>query len=238
MKQQTCSFFVENEALLDRLLNKLAERYPYVSILGQDCLGMRMSVSRSGISVSEDTMFTARGFVVRVHNQRGFVEYSFNEISEDELPQIISAIEELCLKAKGEDPLPTDEKLEAEYFSPYRIDPEEMGSGKIIQRLKALREACMAKYPEILDLSISFSWQKGRKLFLSKNRRLYQDILWTNGAAVAMASDGNDMKDYYKPFSGLCGAELLDEISPEALNKACEICIELLKSEPIEPGED
>ena len=84
---------------------------------------------------------------------------------------------------------------------------------------------------------LSFSWQKSRKLFISKNRCLYQEVLFSNAAAVALASDGTDLKDYYKPFSGLCGLELLDEITPEKLDDACKVCLELLKSEPIEPGE-
>ena len=49
-------------------------------------------------------------------------------------------------------------------------------------------------------------------MFLSPNRDLMDDMLFTNGSIVAMAARGEEIKDYYKGFSGLCGAELLDEM--------------------------
>ena len=237
MDKNMCVYLHKSEPLVQKLVGELGKTFPYVSVLGQDCLGMRLSVSRSGINVSEDALFTNRGFVARVHNGKGYCEYSFNEISEEKLQGIAEAIRSLADEVKGSDPLPEEEEINREYFSPYRVEPEALGSEKIVARLHALREDCLKAHPKILDLSMSCSWQKGRKLFVSNRRRLYQDILWTNASVVAMASDGTDLKNYYRPFSGLCGAELLDEITPEALDEACRVCAELLKSEPIEPGE-
>ena len=232
-----CLYLKQKEPLIQELVRALGKSFPYVSILGQDSLGMRLSVSKSGVNVSEDSLFTNRGFVARIHNGSGFCEYSFNEISEEKLEGILNAIQNLAAEVLGVDALPEDEACAQEYCSPYRIDPEALGSEAIIDRLSVLRSNCLKAHPEILDLSMSLSWQKGRKLFVSKNRRLYQDILWTNASVVAISTDGTDLKDYYRPFSGLCGAELLDEITPETLNDACHICSELLTSKSIEPGE-
>lgn len=88
----------------------------------------------------------------------------------------------------------------------------------------------------VLDAMVSVSYRKFRKLFISENRDLDQTVMWTNGAIVALALRGEEVKDAYKGFSQLGGAEILDrmeEFATEVANKA----IELLSSEQIIPGE-
>lgn len=88
----------------------------------------------------------------------------------------------------------------------------------------------------VLDAMVNVSYRKFRKLFISENRDLDQTVMWTNGAIVALALRGEEVKDAYKGFSQLGGAEILDrmeEFATEVANKA----IELLSSEQMIPGE-
>lgn len=70
----------------------LSEKYKYVSVLGTDTKGKSFRVSKTGIEVN-DSFMVERGFVVRIHNGINYSEYSFNEISEDNLDAIVKNIE-------------------------------------------------------------------------------------------------------------------------------------------------
>ncbi len=221
---------------LKRLLAELGKDFPYASVLGQDSVAMRYSVSRAGMNVSEQDWLTKRGFVLRVHNGRGFGEYAFNEIDEDSVVAVANAAREALSGICGDDPLPGDEPCVLAESNEYAVDPEALGGEEILGRLARLREDGLKKSDKLLDMSAGFVWQKAHKLFLSKNRDLCQSILWSNGTLFAMAARGEEIKDYYKGFSGLCGAELMDDMAAHV--EATALCaVELLKSEPMQPGE-
>ncbi|MBQ2434138.1 MAG: TldD/PmbA family protein, partial [Clostridia bacterium] len=117
-------------------------------------------------------------------------------------------------------------------------DPEEMGAKEIVNRLTLLREKTLSKSELLLDAAASFTWQKASKLFLTKNRDLSESLIWTNGAVVALAARGEEIKDYYKGFSKLGGAELIDEMeNDEVISRIASTALELLDSQPIPPGE-
>ena len=237
MKNNMSAYTENAKVLMKALIDRLGKSYPYVSILMQDSRSMRLSVSKSGINAGEDSLFTKRGFVARVHNGKGLSEFSFNDLSNETLPFLVSSISACADSAKGEDPVPTDEVYEGEYFSPFLTDPDEMGTGEILSRLGEMRSGMLDRNEKLLDAILAFSWQRSRKLFMSKNRCMYQDILWSNSTALALTSDGNEVKECYKPFSGLCGAELLDEMNAETLDEVARVSCELLDSQPIPPGE-
>ena len=221
------------KALIDAL-----DAYPYVSVLAQDTLAMQYSVSRTGTNVSESGMFSKRGFVLRVHNGKGLAEYSFNEISAETVPAIAAKARSLAEGIRGNDPVPTDEPARLSRALEYSVDPEALGCEEIVGRLTELRKKALSMSDLLLDVSVRLVWQKNHRLFLSRNRELSDDYLWTNGAIAAMAARGEEIKDYYKGFSGLCGAELLDEMtSGQSLDLVVKTVTALLDSQPIPPGE-
>ncbi len=224
--------------LLKTLLSKLDEIYPYASILAQDSVAQSVSVSRTGINVSEIGMLTKRGFVVRVNNGRGFSEYAFNEISKDNLDEILSGVKRASCNSSGNDPVPEDVPLTLFSEAEFETDPEELGAKELVRQLTALREKALDKSDLLLDVAARVVWQKASKLFLTKNRDLSQSVIWTNGSIVALAARGEEIKDYYKGFSKLGGMELIHEMeTDEVLSKVTSTVIGLLDSQPIPPGE-
>ncbi|MBQ5771374.1 MAG: hypothetical protein IIW08_09395, partial [Clostridia bacterium] len=212
MKLQFSPYLSGVKPLLKALLSKLDESYPYASVLAQDSVAQRLSVSKTGVKVAEAESLTKRGFVVRVHDGRGFSEYAFNEISEESLPSILSSVKRAASGTRGNDPVPEDMPHTIFAEAEYTLDPEEMGAKEIVNRLTLLREKTLSKSELLLDAAASFTWQKASKLFLTKNRDLSESLIWTNGAVVALAARGEEIKDYYKGFSKLGGAELIDEM--------------------------
>ncbi|MBR3927557.1 MAG: TldD/PmbA family protein [Clostridia bacterium] len=238
MKLAFSPYLTGVKPLLKTLLNKLNERYPYASILAQDSVAQSLSVSRTGVNVSEIGMLTKRGFVVRVHNGRGFCEYAFNEITENNLEDVLSRIKRAESGTNGNDPIPEDSPCTLFSEAEFEVDPEALGAKELVKRLTALREKALSKSELILDVGARLAWQKASKLFLSKNRDLSQSIIWTNGSLFALAARGEEIKDYYKGFSKLGGMELISEMeNDEVLAKVASTVTDLLDSQPIPPGE-
>lgn len=74
------------------------------------------------------------------------------------------------------------------------------------------------------------------KIFLSKNKDLYQSYAYSTGFAMAAATDGKNTKLDFISSSGLCGSELISEFK-KAADDACRRTEELLTADRVVPGE-
>jgi len=244
-KLEHSKFIAQKRPVAEKLLSDLLDIYPYASVLVTDVETMSYRIGKSGIQVSQTPRFGGKGMVVKVYDGVSYAEYSGNEIDFDALPGILDTIENSLVPLKGKLP---EGLLDSEYqqlsdtgtklvkASEYEIDPREMGDEAIIKKLTALREFALAQDERLLDSIHSYQYQINHKLFLSKNRDMEQSAMWGEGFIYMMVmKDGDEVKDYYKGFSVLGGAELLDEMEqyiPENAKK----CVELLNCESITPG--
>lgn len=229
---------------LKNLVSKLRKKYAYASVLAVQDDSRAWRINRAGKRINNVGLGGGSGYVVRVFDQIGCAEYSFNEFSEEKIPEIVKTIDERIAYQTANipdgikplpTPIPSDETATLKKVSGYAIDPRELGDEKILERLDAIRNKTLS-VDGVLDAMVNVSYRKFRKLFISKNRDLDQTVMWTNGAIVALALRGEEVKDAYKGFSQLGGAEILDrmeEFATEVANKA----IELLSSEQMIPGE-
>ena len=229
---------------LKNLVSELRKKYAYASVLAVQDDSRAWRINRAGKRINNVGLGGGSGYVVRVFDQIGCAEYSFNEFSEEKIPEIVKTIEERIAHQTANvpdgikplpTPIPSDETATLKKVSGYAIDPRELGDEKILERLDSIRNKTLS-VDGVLDAMVNVSYRKFRKLFISENRDLDQTVMWTNGAIVALALRGEEVKDAYKGFSQLGGAEILDrmeEFATEVANKA----IELLSSEQMIPGE-
>lgn len=229
---------------LKNLVSELRKKYAYASVLAVQDDSRAWRINRAGKRINNVGLGGGSGYVVRVFDQIGCAEYSFNEFSEEKIPEIVKTIDERIAHQTANvpdgikplpTPIPSDETATLKKVSGYAIDPRELGDEKILERLDAIRNKPLS-VDGVLDAMVNVSYRKFRKLFISENRDLDQTVMWTNGAIVALALRGEEVKDAYKGFSQLGGAEILDrmeEFATEVANKA----IELLSSEQMIPGE-
>ncbi|MBO4819755.1 MAG: TldD/PmbA family protein [Firmicutes bacterium] len=241
MEVARSNYIVSNKPVFRKLQQALSEKYGYASVLACDGRQQNFSVSGSGTGISDGDMFGKRGFVARVHNGKAYAEYAGNEISEESIPEIVGIIEgKLASMAdfwdRYDTPVLKEEKMEFIKCTEYEIHPEELGDEKIIAKLSELREKTKALDERIIDCMTRLSYQYYNKLFLSDNKDLEENVLWTNGSMVVLASRGEELKDAYKSFSVLGGAEIMDEMEGYG-PRLVKTCIELLDSEPMIPGE-
>lgn len=245
MKVKSSQYIKQVKPLLKILLNNLLTHYDYASILASDSRAMAYSVSKRGTGISEVDFLSGRGFVAKVYDGKSYGEYSFNDITEENIPKLLDNIKESLMPLKNYLP---DGIKESEYkelddevkiieeSSEYLQSPEDLGDENIIAFLTKLSEAGRTFDPKILDCAVSCRYQRYHKLFLSPNKDMEQNILWTNGSFMVMASRGEEIKHNFKSYSILGGTELLAEMEKD-LKNAAGTSLKLLESESITPGE-
>ncbi len=244
MKVEKSKFIAEKKPLLKKLLDKLLEKYEYATILANDSDSKDFSVSKTGTRIAEHGFLSERGFVLRIFVNGEFAEYSFNDISEELIPQILKEADETS-KALGERlrsfdrpafKCPEDPCITFEKATDYEISPYDMGEDKIIDLLTKIRQKGLDYSDRIIDCTVRCSYQTYTKLFLSRNRDMTQSVMWVCGAVMPLAKKDEKIEMGYKPVSMLGGMECLDTLEA-GLNDACESAIQMLDAETIVPGE-
>ena len=151
MKVKPSPYIQSVRPLLKKLLTELEKSYTYASILAADSKEKSYSVNRRLSSISGSGMMSARGFVVKVFDGKHWSEHSFNEITEEEIPDILEQVRVTAGMSAAAMPAGITEN---EYTAPeedeaffsdstqYQNDPEELGDDVILVDL------CENDYPD------------------------------------------------------------------------------------------
>ena len=123
---------------MKQLIQGLQERYDYVSILSTDSIGFTVMISQFAKSVSNSTMTTERGNVVRVYRNGLYSEYAFNQFDAENMDELKNNI----IKALDEQLALLEETNTAVYETPKLSDEP-------IQLLKEMETGSM---PETTNL--------------------------------------------------------------------------------------
>lgn len=137
--------------------------------------------------------------------------------------------------------LEAGEQPETEYFTEYEIHPEELGDAAIISQLDKIRNKALACDERVTDCSVSCAYRRHAELFLLGSGgkitiQKQQNILWMTSAMTVLAAKGEELKDYYRGYSNLGGAEVFDRMESDVAALVGG-AVALLDSEPIAPGE-
>ena len=229
---------------LKKLVAALRKEFAYASVLATEVRFRSWRTSRSGVAVSSAAMAGGDGYVIRVFDETGCAEYSINAFSEEMIPEIVHEMQ-TRLEAErrslpdGITPLPTalpdDSPAVLKKDAKFKIDPAEVGDEAILKLIGGIREKGL-KAEGVLDIICSVSYSAERKLFLSEHRDLDESHMWINASVVAIGARGEEIKDYYRPYSLLGGAELLEAVDKD-IDDVTAILQDLLRSEPMIPGE-
>jgi TldD protein len=215
------------------LVRRLRREYAYASLLATDCAGTRYEVRRAQVAVL-DSRWNERGCVVRVHDGTGYREASFNQaLSPEEVLQLLEAGS--GGGARVQYPVHRESPLRRRWQSSVRLEPEAVGVEKILGRLTGLRDRAFSQSSLLADMRLVFEQVAVRKLFLSGGRELEQAYLWSQGSLVPVVRRGEDTRYVHTSFSGLKGAELLDEME-DKLAQAVGLAEQLLSAGKVPPG--
>ena len=229
---------------LKKLIAVLCERYDYASVLATAERYRSWRVSKNGINLSASGLDGGDGYVIRVFDRTGCAEYSINAFSEDMIPAIVREMQERfeaerAALPEGITPMPTampdDSPAVLKKEAKYEIDPMELGDEAILDLIRRIREKGL-KAENVMDIMCGVNYSAERKIFLSPHRDLDESHMWTNAFVGAIGARGEEIKESYKGYSVLGGAELLKDVENDVDTVVARLN-DLLKSEPMIPGE-
>ena len=202
MKVTSSRLIEQKKPVLKQLLDRLLQTYSYASILMTDSKGKQYTISKQGISITEN-MFVELGYVVKVYDGESYGEYAFSHIDENEIDTIAEEVKNHVMpwakklpddmKVKQYPEIP-DEAYHFEKSTDYEVLPEELGDEEIVKRLGAVREKAMAQDEKIVEIKTACVYQIYHKLFLSPNKDMTQNVMWTNGMIMGLIPKGEEMK--------------------------------------------
>ncbi len=231
---------------LKKMIGILGEHYDYVSVLSTDSKGLAIRISQHSKSVSNRTMTTERGTVVRVYRDKLYSEYSldrFNPEAPEEVAREITEVmdAQLRLLRKCNSPvyetdcLP-DEPLELFVEKETGELPEEAALPELVERLSAISDRGMTLSEYMLDCMANAQSTHICKLFLTANRCLRQSYVYSEGSVAAVVGRDGQNRFGYQSISALGGPEVFSQLS-DKLEKAVENALTMLDAERVVPGE-
>jgi TldD protein len=238
-------YLAEARSSLRRLVQILSADFPYVSVLTTDSSGMLYSVRGRAIEVRQ-TGWCERGSVVRLHDGRGYWEYSFNSLGSDQGKEVEPLAAQIRrdfqrdTAALGDLPRPelppiSEQPMSASWQGEMGIAPEGAAE-QIIDRLTRLKDRAFANSEHLVDIEVRFENVRVSKLFLSGKRDLEQAYNWAQGYLIPVLREGEVLRQMFASYSGLKGMELIDEMEL-GLPETMSIGGRLLEAGRIEPGQ-
>ncbi len=239
IKVESSLFLKSVKGELQKLLELLTPSFEYASILGVDTNGFKYEYSAKNSSL-EESMWTDRGFVVRLYKAGKVVEYSFNNFSVGDAEKQYNEIHLFAEKALQGNyrlyPVPNETPLVFSFSEDVKTDPSEGDPERIFGKLQSLFTRAVEEDPHVFDARIVYEWVKVSKIFLSSKRDLEQNYMWSQGYVVPMVRESGKVKLLYAAVSGFEGEELIDKMEhkiPQTVHDA----VLLLSAESIVPGE-
>ena len=231
---------------LKKLIDILSESYDYVSVLSTDSKGLAVVISQHAKTVSNQTMTTERGTVVRVYKDRLYSEYALNTFDPADPAAAAEEIraafarQKALLEATGtavyDTPVLADEPLTLFVEKETQELPETADVRVLVERLTAISDRGMTLGEDLIDCMTRAQSTHVCKMFLTEHRDLRQSYVYSEGTVVAVASREGRTQIGYEGVSGLCGPELFAQLEGK-LAKSVATAEELLDAERIEPGE-
>ena len=233
------AFLGERRPLLRGLVQALAGRYEYLSVLGTDDSGLSFRASR-GETGSSDPFWVQRGFVVRAQRSGRVVEFAFNELPAEgaALAASVAGRLDALLETSGSSrayPSLSDAPAQGEFRGSVAMDPFGADPESTLARLAACRDALLAR-PDIASAQARADFVRVSRCFLSPGRDLFQTFDWAQAYLFGVIRRGDQAKTSYRACSGRKGAEILGELEAKAPELAVELA-QLLGAGRVEPGE-
>jgi len=239
------SVFLEaKRSLLKELISNLESDFSYVSVLGTDVKGKQYNVMTTGVTIN-DSMWSERGFVLRLHDGIGFFEFSFNTIENDSVETLYREIKERAMMFReltksqniqtASTPVPVETEEVFNLQDEVAVPLENLTPGEIIGRLTNFKNQAHELSDEVVNVMALMENVQVHKLFLSGKKELSQSYIWSQGYLYILARRDNKTKYSIKGFSGLKGLEILDEMDGH-INELVDQALMLLSAERMEPG--
>lgn len=246
MKALFSNYLNNISSALKQLVNILKKDYDYVSVLATDSKGLLLQISRHSKTVTNDTMTSERGNVVRVYKDGLYSEYAFNEIDINNIEELakdikkqlnrqLEILKETNTKVFDTDIL-DDEELELLSESECEILPEDANVEELVKEIMLVQEGAFSKHDKLIECMISGQSTHVNKMFISEKRFLRQSYVYSEATLGLLFNKDGETKMAYEGLSDLSGPELFKGLK-DKVDKCIKVGEELMSAERIIPGE-
>ena len=216
------------------LVAELRKDFAYVSVLGVDIKTTVIRVDRNTSSIGPG-FDTECGFVVKMHNDTVFFEYSLDDIQGD-IPSLAKKIAAAVACKSGntiaESTLP-DEPLKQDFTREH--DLGDYTEPQLLDFCKEQCDALLSKSEYLLNAMVNLQQMEVSKLFVSENRELTQNYAWVNGILVAIYRENDKVVQAMESANHHRIGDVLAEL-PTKQDKLLHTAHCLTLAKPIEPG--
>ncbi len=225
--------------LCKELVKRLENKFPYVSILGKQITGDGIRVSTFVTSIG-DTMEKQCGFVIKIYNGKCYTEYSFSDITEDNIDTIEkdvitkTVLSDDIIENHVNGHMIPDEPL-IKTFS-RELKGKEYSIEEIVGKLNEFKGKMHARSPKVVQAFILYEKYEVSSFFISKNRDLKQNFPWILIAAVSVLKEGDVIKSSRGGSVGIDTDKCFKGMEAK-LDSIVDLGEELLHATMIEPGE-
>jgi len=231
---------------MKQLIAILQEEYDYVSVLSTDSPGFAMRFTTRDTVVSESTMTTERGNVVRVRKDGLYSEYAFNDFDPAHPEETAREVKKILakqlevIKLTGSNIYETPQLSDEPCVLLKEFETEELPETADMQSLidmltKMVQKAAKAD-EHVVECQASAQSTHISKMFLTANRDLRQSYVYSECMIAPLVSDGEKTTYSHVGLSGRKGPELFKEL-PAKLEEAVKASMDTLAATPVEPGE-
>jgi len=236
MTNKFSHYLRSKKKLMRLLIDELARKYSYVSILGTDISGTTIAIDKSTTHVVPSGL-TESGFVIKVFNGKVYSELSTSEISKKNISTLIEDIDRLVITKGTIDSVAVGvlrEEAIAERF--VRKNKGKLYTAEeIIKILKNYVDRTLARSPLVVNARASIETTEVSKVFMSQQKDLEQYYTWSNPRCYVLVRKGSNTKYGYDGFGTNSVEKALDGLSA-SIDRTSDIAIELLDSVTPTPG--
>ena len=230
------NYLKKKKKVLKALIEELMKDYSFASVLATDVSGKNYAIDKNSTYVLPSSINEC-GFVVRVFKDGLYSEYSFNEIDEKTISDVVSNIKSL-----------TSKEIKNEKLNPACMEEEEISKKfkrnmqgdaftdeEIVAKLKDVRDYGLSLSDKIINARASVEVVEISKMYISNKKDLEQYYTWVNPRVFALVKDDKGIKYAYDGFGTNNLSEGLADLMPK-MKEAVELAIELLDATAPKPG--
>ena len=189
-------FLFENKENCKEIINRLSDKFKYVSILGCDVKGVSISAYKDSTEIKDNEFDKQQGFVVKMSNGGAFFEYSFDNFNAgisniiDNILDVAFLDERLLhIQIKPQDVV--EEEIKKDFLR--ESDLDKYTNSALLDFCKKTVKKTLSKDNHLVNARCSIMTQDVSKMFISKKKELTQNYTWVNSNLVGIYQDNGRM---------------------------------------------
>ncbi len=222
--------------IISKLIEKLNEKYEFVSVLGTDVSGYNIFVDKYTLNLTPSGI-TECGFCIKVYSDGVYSEYSTNDINDKNFEEIVTNIEKLVNQERLTETVKVGVLQEEPLVKKFTRKPVGRAYKKeeIIEILKGYVQEALSTSPLLVNVRVGMENSEISKLYMSTKKDLEQYYTWSNPRTFALVRENDNTKYAYDGFGSNNIEQNLIELK-SLLKETISLAIELLSSTVPTPG--